>query len=55
MPETPCTQDGKPGFKWGPNGNKCFTYNPGDPKSKAMAQVMCRKQGVAIEKSKGNW
>jgi hypothetical protein len=54
MPEMPCQKDGKPGVKYGPEGT-CYTYDPKDPKSKAIAQALCRKQGQAIEKSKGNW
>jgi hypothetical protein len=54
MPIMDCTKDKKPGFKYGDAG-ECYTYNPEDERSKTMARAMARKQGQAIEHSKGNW
>ena len=50
MPIQSCTLDGKPGYKWGPNG-ACYTYTPGNTASKARARLKADQQGVAISYS----
>jgi len=47
MPLTRCTQDGKPGWKWGDAG-KCYTYTAGVPFSEAQAKQKAAKQAVAM-------
>jgi len=50
MPVRPCTEDGKPGFKYGESG-KCYTYTPGNTASKAAARLKAEAQGAAIKHS----
>lgn len=46
MPIHKCRKDGKPGYQWG--GQKCYTYEPGNEKSKKEAYEKCLKQMKAI-------
>jgi hypothetical protein len=48
MPIQSCTQDGKPGYRWG-NTNKCWTYTPGDEASRKEAKRQVVKQALVIE------
>lgn len=43
MPLTRCRKNGEKGWKWGPNGNHCFT----GPDAKRRAAI----QGYAVQKS----
>lgn len=49
-PVQPCTEDGKPGFRWGKEG-KCYTYEPGDKDGMAAAKKKAALQGAAIGES----
>lgn len=51
MPVMPCRKDGKPGYKWGENGF-CYTYTPGNERSRQAAIRKAQRQGRAIEASK---
>lgn len=44
-------KDGKPGFRWGQKG-KCYTYEPGNARSRAEARLKAELQGRAIEANK---
>ena len=46
-----CNKDGKPGWKWGESG-KCYTYDPGDEKSRRRAKLKAQRQGQAIQASR---
>jgi hypothetical protein len=46
MPIQVCYVNGKPGFKWGPDG-KCYTYPKDSDAAKKKARNRARKQGVA--------
>ena len=46
MPIHKCYKNGKPGYQWG--GQKCYTYEPGDEKSRKEAYEKCVKQMRAI-------
>jgi hypothetical protein len=46
MPVNPCSESGKPGFKWGEEG-KCYLYTPGDKKSMGEAKRKATIQGIA--------
>lgn len=48
MPLTKCIENGKPGYKWGKHGNKCYTYDPDSENSKNKAKSKAIKQGIAI-------
>lgn len=48
MPVQACTQNGKPGFKWGSKG-KCYTYTKGDKQSRERARSKAAAQGRAIK------
>ena len=48
MPIKTCQRDKKPGFKWGDEG-KCFTYEPGNERSRQRAMRKAKEQGRAIE------
>lgn len=50
MPIEACTMNGKPGYRWG-NSGKCYTYTPGDTKSRAEARLKAELQARAIEAS----
>lgn len=52
MPILNCTLNGKPGYKWG-NKGKCYTYTPGNEKSRKEAKQKAYKQGAAIDLSVG--
>ena len=54
MPVLPCSENNKPGFKWGEGGNKCYTYTPNDKKSRENARRKTIKQGIAVSISKGD-
>jgi hypothetical protein len=47
MPIKPCSNNGKPGYKWGDSG-KCYTYNPKDKTSKDRARTLAEQQMKAI-------
>jgi hypothetical protein len=47
MPIQSCSDDGKPGFKWGDTG-KCYTYTPGSEFSRKEARRKALAQGIAI-------
>ncbi len=49
-PVQPCTENGKPGFRWGKEG-KCYTYEPGDKAGMAAAKKKAALQGAAIGES----
>ncbi len=55
MPVLPCSENNKPGFKWGEGGNKCYTYTPNDKGSRERARKKTIKQGVAITISERNF
>jgi len=50
MPLMHCTENDKPGWKYGDSG-ACYTYTAGDKKSEAAAKLKAIKQGVAISKN----
>ncbi len=47
MPLQACAKNKKPGYKWGKSGN-CYTYSPGDKKSRQKAKARALKQARAI-------
>lgn len=47
MPVNSCSDNGKPGYKWGDAG-KCYIYNPNNESSKASAKKKALAQGIAI-------
>lgn len=47
MPIQSCSDNGKPGYKWGDSG-KCYTYTPGSESSKSEARKKALAQGIAI-------
>jgi hypothetical protein len=51
MPVKACSDNGKPGFKYG-DGGKCYTYTKGNEASRKRAMAKATKQGQAIEISK---
>lgn len=51
MPVQSCAEGGKPGYRYGESG-KCYTYEPGDPESRARARRQAEEQGRAIETSR---
>lgn len=50
MPLQPCSENGKPGFKWGAGG-ACYTYTPGNTASMAAAKRKAMAQAVAMSYS----
>jgi len=53
MPIHKCTENGKPGYKWGTSDNtKCYTYTPKSESSRKAAKKKALKQGMAIEGDK---
>lgn len=46
MPVNPCSENGKPGFRWGDSG-KCYLYTPNDEKSMGEAKRKATLQGIA--------
>ena len=46
MPVNPCSENGKPGFKWGDSG-KCYLYTPGNEESMGEAKRKATIQGIA--------
>jgi len=50
MPVQRCTENGKPGWKWGKSG-KCYTYEAGNDKASDKAKQKAHIQGAAIEKA----
>ena len=51
MPVRECSENGLPGYKWGSKG-KCYTYKPGNERSRQAAVRKAQRQGRAIEASK---
>ena len=55
MPVTPCSEDGKPGFRAAPLKDcpscKCFTYEMGNEQSRQRALGKANKQLQAIKAS----
>jgi hypothetical protein len=51
MPIQNCQKDGKPGFKWGPEGF-CYIFEQGNKESIERARKKALEQGRAIEASK---
>ena len=47
MPVNPCSDNDKPGYKWGDAG-KCYIYNPNSESSKKEARKKAVAQGIAI-------
>lgn len=47
MPLKRCTQNGRPGFKWSKRG-KCYTYKPGNARSRLAARRKALRQARAI-------
>jgi hypothetical protein len=50
MPVQPCSEDGKPGYKWGDVG-KCYVYTPGNDDSRDRAKARAERQGRAARAS----
>lgn len=46
MPVIKCSENGRPGWKWGSSG-KCYTYTPGNAESSKQAHAKVVKQGQA--------
>lgn len=46
MPVIKCSENGKPGYKWGSSG-KCYTYTSGDEEGSKRAKTKAGKQGQA--------
>lgn len=46
MPVHPCTEDGKPGAKWGDSG-KCYTYGAGTGRTRGEAIRAAINQATA--------
>ncbi len=53
MPLMKCTENGKPGYKWGESG-KCYTYTPGNEISRNNAKEKALKQARAIKANQGD-
>lgn len=47
MPVQSCQVKNKPGFKWGKSG-KCYSYTPGNEKSRLRAIEKAKAQGRAM-------
>jgi hypothetical protein len=47
MPVNKCSEDGKPGFKWGDSG-ACYIYTPGNEASIKSARKKVLAQALAI-------
>lgn len=47
MPVESCSNNGKPGFKWGESGH-CYVYNPKNSSSMRNAKKNAIRQGLAI-------
>lgn len=47
MPVKECSENGRPGFKWGDEG-KCYTYPPNNEGAKSKAKKSAILQGIAI-------
>lgn len=52
MPVQSCTEEGKPGYKYGESG-KCYTYTAGNETAKKAAKLKAIRQGVAESYSTG--
>lgn len=48
MPVKPCSDGGKPGYKYGDSGH-CYTYTKGDEESRKRAKQKAHIQGGAIK------
>lgn len=46
MPVESCSENGKPGYKWGQAG-KCYVYDPSSEASKKAAKKRALAQGIA--------
>lgn len=46
MPINSCSNNGKPGYKWGDQG-MCYTYTEGNDQSMKQAKNKARLQGIA--------
>jgi hypothetical protein len=53
MPVKRCRSNGRPGYKWGDSG-KCYTYTPGNKRSRAAAKAKAAKQGKAVKANKNH-
>ena len=53
MPVQTCTEDGKPGWKWGDAGHS-YTYTAGNEASRNEAKRKAHLQGAAIGKAKAD-
>ena len=47
MPVQNCSENGKPGYRWGSRG-KCYVYVPGNEASRKKAKQKAYIQGAAI-------
>ena len=47
MPLKECSENGKPGIKYGEQG-ACYTYTPNDVQSRARAKKKAIEQAIAI-------
>ena len=52
MPIQSCTEKGLPGYRYGGKSNKCYTYTPGNEKSRKEAKRKAIIQSIAIKISK---
>ena len=52
LPVQPCSEGGKPGWRWGQAG-KCYVFKRGSAKGSKMAKAKAAKQGSAIKISQG--
>ena len=50
MPVKRCSENGKPGYKFGDPG-KCYTYKEGNEESRKTAKGKAHAQGAAIKAS----
>lgn len=50
VPVQKCSNNGRPGYKWG-NSGTCYTYNANDTTSQAAARKKASMQGAAARVS----
>jgi hypothetical protein len=48
MPVQRCTEEGKPGYRWGKSG-KCYTYSPRNEAARKRAKQKAYLQAAAIK------
>ena len=48
MPVQECTENGRPGYRWGALG-RCYPYDPADEASRSQARAQAEEQGRAIQ------